>query len=46
MKGGPFGDIKKIAKKSVTKPKKPAQKFLVNVGLEPTSSAWQTSEKP
>ena len=35
--GGTFGDIKKIAKKSITKPKKPAQKIFVEVGLEPTS---------
>ena len=28
MKGGHFGDIKKICEKSLTKPKKPAQKNL------------------
>ena len=34
--GGPFGDIKKIAKKSLTKPKKPAQKFFWSwAGFEP-----------
>ena len=27
LKGGPFGDIKKIAKKSLTKPKLHAQKI-------------------
>ena len=31
MKGGPFGDIKKIAKRSLTKPKKITRK-LVNGG--------------
>ena len=28
MKGGPFGDIKKTEEKSLTKPKKPAQKIF------------------
>ena len=32
MKGGPFGDIKKIAKKSLTKPKKIYTKKLVKGG--------------
>ena len=32
MKGGPFGDIKKIAKKSLTKPKESTQKKLVKCG--------------
>ena len=32
MKGGPFGDIKKICEKSLTKPKKPAQKKLIKDG--------------
>ena len=29
---GPFGDIKKICQKSLTKPKKPAQKIFVKGG--------------
>ena len=38
MKGGPFGDINKLCEKSVTKPKKPAQKiFSSRAGLESTS---------
>ena len=32
MKGGPFGDIKKIAKKSLTKPKKIYTKKLAKGG--------------
>ena len=32
MKGAPFGDNKKICEKSLTKPKKPAQKILVKGG--------------
>ena len=38
MKGGPFGDIKKICEKKYHKAKKNLHKtFLVKVGLEPTS---------
>ena len=34
MKGGPFGDIKKNCEKSLTKPKKPAQKNLIKDGTQ------------
>ena len=34
MKGGPFGDIKKFAKKSLTKPKKIYKKNLVKGGTQ------------
>ena len=45
MKGGPFGDIKKICEKSLTKPKKPAQKkFDQGRDSNPRPSAWQTSK--
>ena len=45
MKGGHSGDIKKFAKKSLTKPKKPAQKIFGHgrdSNLRPF--AWQTSK--
>ena len=42
---GPFGDIEKIAKKSLTKPKKHAQKiFGQGRDSNPRSSAWQTKK--
>ena len=34
MKCGSFGDIKNICEKSLTKPKKPAQKTWSRAGLE------------
>ena len=46
MEGGLFGDIKKFAKKSLRKPKKPAQKTFGQVrDSNPRPSAWQTSKK-
>ena len=42
MKGGPFGDI---CEKSLTKPKKIAQKILVMAGLEPMSFCLSDLEK-
>ena len=46
MKGGPFGDILKICEKSITKPKKPAQKyFWSRAGLEPTSFCFADLKK-
>ena len=42
MKGGPFGDI---CEKSLTKPKKIAQKNLVMSGLEPMSFCLSDLEK-
>ena len=46
MKGGPFGDIKKIAKKSLTKPKKSTQKNWSRAGLEPMSFRLADLKKP
>ena len=46
MKGGPFGDIKKIAKKSLTKPKKYTQKNWSRAGLEPMSFRLADLKKP
>ena len=46
MKGGPFGDIKKIAKKVSQSRKKPAQKkFDQGRDSNPRPSAWQTSKR-
>ena len=45
MKGGPFGDIKEIAKKSLTKPKKIYTKKIGQGRVSnPCPSAWQTSK--
>ena len=45
MKGDPLETFKKIAKKSLTKPKKPAQKiFGHGRDSKPRPSAWQTSK--
>ena len=44
--GGPSGDSKKICEKSLTKPKKHAQKILVMGGTRTRPSAWQTSKNP
>ena len=45
MKGGPFGDIKIIAKKSLTKPKKNLhKKFGQGRDSNPCPSVWQTSK--
>ena len=45
MKSGPFGDIKKIAKKSLTKPKKIyIKKFGQGRDSNPCPFAWQTSK--
>ena len=47
MKGGPFGDIKKIAKKSLTKPKKIyTKKIWSRAGLEPMSFRLADLKKP
>ena len=45
MKGGPFGDIKKICEKNLTKPKKTCtKKFDQGRDSNPRPSAWQTSK--
>ena len=45
MKGGPFGDIKKICEKSLTKPEKTCtKKFDQGRDSNPRPSAWQTSK--
>ena len=45
MKGGLFGDLKKIEKKSLTKPKKIYTKKFGQVrDSNPCPSAWQTSK--
>ena len=45
MKGGPFGNIEKIAKKSLTKPKQIYTKKIGQVrDSNPCPSAWQTSK--
>ena len=45
MKRGPFGDILKNCEKSLTKPKKTAQKiFGHGRDSNPRPSAWQTSK--
>ena len=45
MKGGPFGDIKKLCEKGLTKPKKTCtKKFNQGRDSNPRPSAWQTSK--
>ena len=46
MKGEPFGDIKKIAKKSLIKPKKIYTKNWTRSGLEPMSFRLADLKKP
>ena len=44
MKGGPFGDIKKIAKKVSQSRKNLQKKFGQGRESNPCPSAWQTSK--
>ena len=47
IEGGPSEDIKKFAKKSLTKPKyHPQQNFGQERDSNPRPPAWQTSKNP
>ena len=46
MEGGPFGDIKKMRKKSHQAEITSTKNFGQGRDLNPRPSAWQTSKKP